>query len=226
MTKQPSRTPGIVTDADIDGLCDIAKIPEAGRAAFAVEFRAAVEAATRRGANYKAPDPVPPMIAASNAISEAALELINAVERCDPETRALVQGMLFDGTINGCLEGVRDLWSASSSLAHSLRFANGRDRNAPGPPSKEILNPGISGGDIFTFDICATVYRHGGKLTLNESSNTLRPGGSLEPFFDYSRSLVPKGAGPTTAISRLKAIRNQVRLNLKRANNLTPNSAE
>jgi hypothetical protein len=94
MSKQSYRALGAVTEAEIDQLCTLAKIPDDARDAFATEFRSAVSAATKRGAGYKAPDPVPPMIAAGNAVSEAALELINAVERCDPETRAKIQGIL------------------------------------------------------------------------------------------------------------------------------------
>jgi hypothetical protein len=123
----------------------------------------------------------------------------------------LLQGLLFDGTIERHIDAIRDLWSASRRLVKSLGVADGKDRSKPGPPSKEIGSAGVSGEDLFTFDICAMVYRRGGKLTANESSNQREPGGSLRLFFNVVRSLVPKDAGPTETFSRLKAIRNQAR---------------
>jgi hypothetical protein len=71
MSKQSGRTPGTVTDEEIIELCQIAKIPEAGRSMFADDFREVVAQAVRRGKDYKSPDGAAPIIADATAISVA-----------------------------------------------------------------------------------------------------------------------------------------------------------
>jgi hypothetical protein len=201
---------GTVSEADIDALCALVGIPETNRSQFAVDFREAVAAATKLDVKYRAPDPAPPIISAAGDVARAALELRNAVERCDSRTKGLLQGLLYEGTLDDRLDAVRDLLSVSDELVDSLNNADGTDRTAPGPRPKTILSPGVRGGDIFAFNIYVIVFRHGGNVTLNESSKNLK-GGNMEAVFDLARRLVPDGNHPPISLSRLKALRKQAR---------------
>lgn len=210
MSKQSYRAPGAATDAEIEQLCTLAKIPPRNRTKFAEKIKAVIKDAQRVDATYKTPDPAVPLMAQGNAISDAASNLLDALDKASSETRSFMQGLLIEGELTDCIQAVRDIQSVSIQLVQALQFANGKDRSSKGPPSKAILSPGLPAPDLLIFNIFSAVAQSGGRLTLNESGSDRRPGGSMLEFFDLVRPVLPEKLLPTgLSLSRLKDLRRQ-----------------
>jgi hypothetical protein len=193
MSKQSDRVTGTVTEAEIDQLCSLAKIPHESRTKFAESIRTVINIGQKLDASYRTPDPAVPLMAEGNAISGAAFKLLDAIDKASSETRSFMQGLLLAGELADRVQAVRDLQSVSIQLVQALQFANGRDRSGKGAPSKTILSPGLPAADLLAFDIFAIVGQSGGKLTLNETGSERRPGGSMLDFFDLIRPMLPEG---------------------------------
>src|SRR6266481_8065042 len=109
--------------ADIDELCQIAQIPEASRASFANEFSDAVNAAIKAGEEYRTPPGfLPLMVANGRAVADAAFNLINALEDCDPNATRLMNGLLPEGTLDEHVQSVRNLLVVANQLAKAFRI--------------------------------------------------------------------------------------------------------
>jgi hypothetical protein len=201
------RVPGTVTDAEIQGFCGRAEIPENSRPAFAANFRAAVAATHRRGPGYRSPDGADPIISDAKAIYAAAANLLAAIEECGPESRSFIQELLLEGTIDDIKEAVRDLSNASDHLVGTLNNANGRPRNTKGRPSTAIGDPGLPAGDLFAYEAFLYVKQAGGRLTINETNDDR--GGSAFAFFKACEPLLPKGVIVPASPFRLRALRAQ-----------------
>jgi len=210
MSKQSERAQGTVTDAEIDQLCSLAKIPHESRTKFAESIRTVINSGQKLDASYRTPDPAVSLMAEGNAISDAAFKLLDAIDKASSETQSFMQGLLIYGELADRVQAVHDLQSVSSLLVQALQFANGKDRSSKGPPSKAILSPGLPAADLLAFDIFAIVGQSGGKLTLNETGSERRPGGSMLDFFDLIRPMLPEGVLPAGfSLSRLKDLRKQ-----------------
>jgi hypothetical protein len=201
----------IPPDAKILQLCEIAKIPEPARAAFAQDLTAAIALANRRGADYRSPDGALPILGDAEAVSAAAIALLNAIAACGEETKLNLQGLLLEGSLDDRIAAVHDLFAASDLIADALNTANGKDRNGKGRPSTEIGNPGLSAGELFAFEAFVHVKHAGGRLTLNEHGSErgrVGLGGSAKTFFEACRPLL-HGINLPGSASRLKDLRAQ-----------------
>jgi hypothetical protein len=218
---------GVISNEMMIKFCQIAEIPDDQRLSFASELRDTVKRVGERNPQYKASDPLPSLIAAAGAVRSAALALLQVIECCDRTAKGMINDMLLQRSMNDRTDAVHDLWAASDSVVAALMMPNGRDSSKAGPPSKEIGSPGVRGGDLTAFNICCSVYKHGGRLTVNETPSVSASEKGLVKFFDLMHAFLPIGAGPPRSLSRLKDIRKKARDALRpQVNNRPQNHVE
>jgi hypothetical protein len=128
------------------------------------------------------------------------------------DTRADMQGFLFEGQLSDLVQGVRDIYSCSSGLVEALRQADGGYRSKKGGRPKSILSPGLPGFHLIAFNVNVTVMRAGGKLTLNETNKDSRESGSIWQFFDLLRPKFADGVIPyNPGVGEMKGLRQQAK---------------